>query len=599
MHWHDDGEEIKRDIPNKELIRWMAGFFQPHGKSLMLAIPLMLVAIYLQLQIPRIIRIIIDNNIVSGSITDVYFSIGKIVGFSLLSLVFGYIWQVTLGRIGLRIITTVKKKMLRHVMDLDLKFFADYPPGTLIARVESDTEKLRQLFTDAAFNMLRTMIMVGGVVYYMLNENTGVALTILTIVPVLIVMTILFLRFIRKYYKVLRDKWANILKFVTEYVQGVDIIQLYNYDKMAMQRLKEKNLDRFRIERAAAFIEYGFWGFFWACEVVAVMIALSTGTSRIVNGTMTVGTLIMFLEYIRQVFFPLMMFSEQLNFIQRGLVSAERVYKILHMKSRIQDPENPRFEPALKEEIEFEHVFFGYEIDQYVLKDVSFKVKRGEKVALVGTSGGGKSTIVNLICRFYDPTEGRILLDGVDIKEFNQKEWRELIGLVLQDVYLFPGSIADNLRVMDPDIPLSKVEEAAGIVRADEFIRRMKEGYQSELAERGANLSAGERQLLSFARAMTFDPPLLILDEATSSVDPHTERLIQEGIDKLLKGRTSIVVAHRLSTILNADKIVVIDQGIVAEEGTHAELIEKGGIYKHLYELQFAGISLDRGGGVA
>ncbi|MFH1516218.1 MAG: ATP-binding cassette domain-containing protein, partial [bacterium] len=252
--------------------------------------------------------------------------------------------------------------------------------------------------------------------------------------------------------------------------------------------------------------------------------------------------------------------------------------------------------PTLNEEIRFEGVSFAYDKDNYVLQDVSFALKAGEKVALVGASGGGKSTIVNLLCRFYDPNKGRILADGVDIREFNQHDWRELIGLVLQDVYLFPGSIADNLRVMDPDIPLEKVEEAAGIVRADEFIRKMRGGYQSELAERGANLSVGERQLLSFARALSFDPPLLILDEATSSVDPYTERLIQDGIDQLLKGRTSLVVAHRLSTILNSDRIIVVDGGRIVEKGTHEELIKKGGLYKHLYELQFSS-SLPAGGG--
>jgi len=598
MWHHDDGEEAKREISNFVILAWIIQFLKPHWKLLSIVVIPMILGIYLQLQIPQILRHIIDDNIMTGEMRDVYVSLARYITFMLSSLVLGYTFQVLLARMGLRIIMTLKRQLLRHVLSLDLKFFGEYTPGTLIARVESDTERLRQLFTEVTFSMLRTLFVVGFVVFYMIRENREVALTILTVVPVLLVLTLIFLRFIRKYYRNIREKYAQVLSFITEYVQGVDVIQLYNYDKRAKERLQERNIAKYRVEKAAAFFEYGFWGFFWTAEIIAIMIALSTGTSRILDGTMTIGTLVMFMEYIRQVFFPLMMFSEQLNFIQRALVSAERVYKIIHKTSSVKDPAKSDKKPTLEKEIRFENVSFGYEKDNNVLHDVSFKISAGEKVALVGASGGGKSTVVNLLCRFYDPIEGRILADGVDIREFNQKDWRELIGLVLQDVYLFPGSIADNLRVMDPNIPLERVEKAAGIVRADEFIRKMREGYQSELAERGANLSVGERQLLSFARALSFDPPLLILDEATSSVDPYTERLIQEGIDKLLKGRTSLVVAHRLSTILNSDRIIVVDGGRIVEKGTHEELLKKGGLYKHLYELQFSSSIIDEGGEV-
>lgn len=596
MRNRDDGEDAKREISNFVLLAWIVQFLKPHWKLLVIVIFPMTLGIYLQLQIPQLLRHIIDNNIMTGTMQDVYVSLAKYIIYMLSALILGYTFQVLLARMGLRIVLNLKRKLLRHVLSLDLKFFSEYTPGTLIARVESDTERLRQLFTEVSFSMLRTLFVVGFVVFYMIRENKEVALTILTVVPVLLVMTMFFLRFIRKYYRNVREKYAQVLSFITEYVQGVDVIQLYNYDKRAKERLQEKNIAKYRIEKAAGFFEYGFWGFFWTAEIIAIMIALSTGTSRILDGAMTIGTLVMFMEYIRQVFFPLMMFSEQLNFIQRALVSAERVYKILNVEPAVKDPIGIVKIPTLEKEIRFENVSFGYDDENNVLHDVSFKISAGEKVALVGASGGGKSTIVNLLCRFYDPNKGKILADGVDIREFKQKDWRDLIGLVLQDVYLFPGSIADNLRVMDPNIPLERVEKAAGIVRADEFIKKMREGYKSELAERGANLSVGERQLLSFARALSFDPPILILDEATSSVDPYTERLIQEGIDKLLKGRTSLVVAHRLSTILNADRIIVVDGGRIVEKGTHEELLKKDGMYKHLYELQFSSSNIDEGG---
>lgn len=599
MHWHDDdddGEITKREISNAILLRWIAAFFKPHIRTLWIVLPIMLGAIALQLAVPAILKIIIDQNIQGKSLAGLPKWLGLYVASVLISLVLGYSFKVILGKMGLRIITTLKKKLFRHVVDLDLTFFEKYPPGVLIARLESDTEKLRQLFTDVTFNMLQMIIFFLGVVIIMVTVNAKVALTVLTIVPVLMILTFFFLRYIRRFYLAIREQYAKVISFVTEFVQGVDVIQLYNYDKKAMERLQTNNLGKYRVEKAAAFYEYGFWGFFFAAEIFAIMIALSTGSKSIMQGTMTIGTLVMFLEYIRRIFVPLMMFSEQLNFIQRALVSAERVYKIIHIESRIKDPVETNGKPSIEKEIEFQNVSFGYEDDCYVLRDVSFKIKAGSKVALVGASGGGKSTIVNLLCRFYDPNEGRILADGVDIRNYKEKDWRELVGLVLQDVYLFPGTIADNLRVMDPSIPLSRIEQAAGIVKADQFIRKMKQGYASELAERGANLSVGERQLLSFARALSFDPPLLILDEATSSVDPHTERLIQDGIDNLLKGRTSLVVAHRLSTILNSDHIIVVDKGRIVEQGSHEVLIKHDGLYKHLYDLQFAGAITDEGG---
>ncbi|MFH1516096.1 MAG: ABC transporter transmembrane domain-containing protein, partial [bacterium] len=333
MRFHDDGEVAKREISNIVLFAWITKFLKPHWKVLFVVSFPMLAGIYLQLQLPQILRHIIDHNVVSGTMQDVYHSLGRYIGFMLTSLVLGYIFQVLLARMGLKIIMNLKAKLLRHVLDLDLTFFGEYTPGTLIARVESDTERLRQLFTDVTFSMLRTLFMVGFVIFIMIRENREVALTILTVVPVLLVLTFFFLRFIRKFYSAVREKYAQLISFITEYVQGVDIIQLYNYDTRAKERLQDRNIAKYKIERVAAFYEYGFWGFFWAAEIIAIMIALSTGTTRILTGAMTIGTLVMFMEYIRQVFFPLMMFSEQLNFIQRALVSAERVYRILHIES--------------------------------------------------------------------------------------------------------------------------------------------------------------------------------------------------------------------------------------------------------------------------
>jgi ATP-binding cassette subfamily B protein len=305
----------------------------------------------------------------------------------------------------------------------------------------------------------------------------------------------------------------------------------------------------------------------------------------------------MFIEYIRQMFFPMMQLSEQLNFAQRGLISVERVFGILETPLSITDGPVQAEELSFKHEIAFENVWFAYEEEHWILRDVSFTIPKGQKIAFVGTSGGGKSTIINLLLRFYDPQRGRITVDGRDIRDFPVKAWRSLIGLVLQDIFLFPGSVADNLRVFDKTVPEERVKKIAHIAKADGIIERLPGGYEGELAERGSNLSVGERQLLSFARALAYDPPLLVLDEATSSVDPYTERLIQEALDRLFSGRTAVIVAHRLSTILNADRIMLIHDGEVAESGRHEELLKLDGLYAKLFRLQFSDLAACTVGG--
>jgi len=299
----------------------------------------------------------------------------------------------------------------------------------------------------------------------------------------------------------------------------------------------------------------------------------------------------MFLEYIRQMFVPIMQLSEQLSFIQRGLISVERVFGILETPPSVVDGPADASGLSFNREIAFENVWFAYESEHWILRDVSFTIPKGQKVAFVGTSGGGKSTIINLLLRFYDPQKGRITVDGRDIRDFPVKAWRSLIGLVLQDVFLFPGTVADNLRVFDKAVSLDRVKEIAAVAKADEVVEKLPNKYEGELTERGANLSVGERQLMSFARALVYNPPLLVLDEATSSVDPYTERMLQEALDRLLKGRTAVIVAHRLSTILNADRIMLIHDGSVAESGKHQELLTLDGLYAKLFRLQFADLA--------
>jgi ATP-binding cassette subfamily B protein len=369
------------------------------------------------------------------------------------------------------------------------------------------------------------------------------------------------------------------------------VLQTFGYEPRAEERLRALNTDKLRLERKSSFFEYGYWGFLTAVEVVGVMLLLWLASGRVLGTGMTIGMLVLFVEYTRRIFRPLAEFSEQLGFIQRALASADRVFAVLDTPSQTPDRAGSADEvPSAWREVAFEDVSFVYDGGTRALDRVSFRVRRGERVALVGLSGGGKTTITNLLLRFYEPTDGRVALDGTDIRDFRQKAWRRRIGLVLQDIHLFPGTVAENLRSLaeGPDAPdAAALERAARTVGADEVIARLPRGYDEPLAEGGANLSMGERQLLSFARALVHDPDLLVLDEATSSVDPGTERRLQASMDRLLAGRTALVIAHRLSTVVTADRILVLHRGRLVEEGTHAELHAKGGIYRDLFDLQF------------
>ncbi|MCH7472747.1 ABC transporter ATP-binding protein, partial [bacterium] len=515
----------------------------------------------------------------------------------------GYIQAITLFKLGINIITDLKARLFEHVLRLGLDFHEKHPPGKLISRVESDTETLKELFGEVTVNLLRSLALFIGILVSLCVVNFAIAARIMVIIPFLFCAAFLFLTFMKRYWRAWRAQWANVTGYVAEYVQGIDVIQHFNYRARARERMREVNLGKYRVEVPAYYLDYSFWGFFLYGEIVAIIIVLLIGVKGVFAGTMTVGVLVLFIEFIRLLFRPIMELSEQLNFIQRGMVSVERVFAILETEPAIVDGAAPAGEMTFEHEIVFENVWFAYDEREpdgpstdgkpadsgpnWVLRDVSFTIRKGERIALVGESGGGKSTIVNLLLRFYDPQRGRITVDGRDIRDFPVPAWRGLIGLVLQDVFLFPGSVTDNLRVFDESISLERVKEVSAIAHADTTIERLPGGYDGQLAERGANLSMGERQLLSFARALAYDPRLLVLDEATSSVDPHTERLVQEALEKLLAGRTSVIVAHRLSTIQNASRILVIHKGEVVERGNHDELLGRGNLYAKLFRLQF------------
>jgi ABC-type multidrug transport system fused ATPase/permease subunit len=594
MWWgHDDVEEDEQEIkhiPLRKMIRRIVPLFRPHLRTIVLASVLMLVAVAAELAGPKIIRYVLDVDIANGDQRGVLLRGILYAALYGVGMAAAYVQVVILSKVGLRIITELREQAFAHILSLSMDYFDKNPPGRLMARVESDIERLRHLFSEVALALLRNVVFLGGTLGVMLAADVKVTFSIVVLMSPIVVGTYFFLKYIRKAFRTIRRLYARISAFLAEYVTGIPVLQIFGYTDKATLDLARKNRDKYSKEVRVFFREYAFWGAFSSMEIAAVMVIIYIGARSLFGVAMTVGTLVMFIEYTRRLFWPLVMFSEQLDFIQQAFASADRVFAILDTPSRTPDlPDARERVPDDWKEIAFEDVTFVYDGGARALDDVSFRVRRGEKVALVGLSGGGKTTVTNLLLRFYEPTEGKVTLDGFDIRGYRQREWRRNIGLVLQDIHLFPGSLKDNLEVLREGIPASALDRALEVAQADEMVRRLPDRYDAELAEGGANLSMGERQLLCFARAIVDDPDILILDEATSSVDPATEHRLQVSLDRLLEGRTSLIVAHRLATITKVDRILVLHEGRLVEEGAHLDLYRQGGIYRDLFDLQFAG----------
>jgi ABC-type multidrug transport system fused ATPase/permease subunit len=594
--WDDQGpteEGHIRRLSLLDMVRRIRPRLGPHRRTFLLAIVLMLLSVATDLSGPLILRRLIDGVIPAamkdGQIGGILLTAGLYLGLFLVGAAAAYAQALLVARLGLSLVTKLKRDTFEHLLNLGMDYFDANPPGRLMARVESDAERLQMLFSEVALAMARSFLLLAGTLTVMFLTGWKITLGLVGLLLPVIVGGLFFLRFLRRVYATVRRLFARLTTFVTEYVQAVPILQVFGRTAWTMEKLRVVNRERYHAEKRAAFFEYGFWSFFSSLEVVAVMLILRLGfgTAAVVAG-MTLGTLVLFVEYTRRLFFPLLMFAEQIQFLQRAFASADRVFGILSTESTVADaPGTSDRLPRDWKTLSFDRVTFDYAEGSRALEEVSFTVRRGETVALAGPSGGGKTTVTSLLLRFYEPSSGAILLDDVDIRRFSLSTWRDAIGLVLQDIHLFPGTVGDNLRVFADGIPDERLAGAISSLGAEEILSRLSRGLGTDLAEGGQNLSMGERQLLSFARALVRDPQILILDEATSSVDPGTERKLQESVERLRRGRTSLVVAHRLSTITAADRILVLQRGRLVEEGTHRELYERDGIYRGLFDLQF------------
>ncbi len=516
------------------------------------------------------------------------------MGLLVVSIFAGYGHVMSLVVAGQRSMFDVRTELFNHIQTLSLNFFSKNPVGRLVTRVSNDVEALNEMFSAVLVNLVKDFLLIIGTVTILLFMDWKLALISLTVLPIFTVASLLFRRKTRTIYRKVRKHLAELNSSIAEDVSGVKVIQIFRQERTRRAKYLEINDNYYKISMKQLYVFGVFRPLIEVIAQVGTAIVLIYGGLSAISGALTIGALVAFISYVRQMFRPISDMSEKYNIMQSAMASSERIFKILDTEPEVEEAEDAVAPKRLRGKVEFENVNFGYSPDTPVLRDINFGIEPGKSIALVGPTGAGKTSIISLLTRFWDVNSGRILLDGTDIRKHAVETLRKNTAIVLQDAFIFSRSVADNIR-LSSDLTMDKVRMAADMVQATEFIDRLPQGFDTVMAERGATLSTGQKQLICFARALAHDPRLLILDEATSNVDPTTEQLIQRAIDTLMKGRTSIIVAHRLSTIQKCDEIMVIDAGRIMERGTHQELLAKRGIYYNLYLLQWGnGKSSDR-----
>jgi ATP-binding cassette subfamily B protein len=504
-----------------------------------------------------------------------------------------YTQMVLMNLMGQYIMYDLRKQIFGHLQKLDIQFFDRNPVGRLMTRVTTDVDALNEMFTAGFVSIFGDIFVLAGIVGVLFWMNWRMALVLFSIIPLIILASAWFRAGARTTYRKTRARIAAINAFLQEHISGMATVQLFNREADEAEKFDGLNARHRDANIESIFYYSVFYPVVELVETIGVALIVWYGGGQVIQGTLSIGALIAFFQYAQRFYEPISDLSEKYNILQSAMAASERVFKLLDTPPRILD--DGTIEIDHFESIEFRNVSFAYNEPEWVLKDVSFTVARGERVALVGHTGAGKTTVTALLLRFYEPQRGEILINGIDIRQYTIGSLRSLFAIVQQDFFLFTGNIAQNISLGNPDISPERVREAAVRVQADRFIQRLPDGYDAEVRERGAGLSVGEKQLLSFARALAFNPPVLVLDEATSSIDTETEVLIQEAIQTLMEGRTSIVIAHRLSTIRSADTILVFHHGEIRERGTHEELMQHAGLYRKLYEIQYREIGVGVG----
>ncbi len=590
-----DDKPNRDEVPglDRRLLRRLAGYLWPYRGWVALAFCTVMAEAFLGPLRPKLVQVAIDQHIVAsdwdGLQQIILFLIGVLVVEAALSFVNDYLTQW----IGQQAIYDIRTRVYRHIQRQSLRFFDRTPVGRLITRVTNDVESLSDMLSAGVVRILGDLFRIVFIAYFMFMLEWRLALVTLSVMPLMALAVGWFRRKVREQYRETRRQIARLNAFLQEHISGMKIVQLFNREAEELRRFRKINDAHRQAQIKTVFYFALFWPAVQLVSDTALGLVLWVGGLRALEGTLTIGVLIAFIQYVRQFFEPIRNLSDQYNMLQSAMAGAERIFGLLDRDTALPEPAHPVRTERLRGHIEFRNVWFTYDElptdgqePNWVLRNVSFTVEPGQHVAIVGATGAGKTTIINLLLRFYDVQRGQILLDGHDVRAYALRDLRRHIGLVLQDVFLFSGTVLDNITLGDPSISLEQVQEAARMIGADRFVERLPKGYFQDVRERGLTLSHGQRQLLSFVRALVYNPKILVLDEATSSVDTETEQLIQQAMETLLRGRTAIIIAHRLSTIQHADQILVMHRGEIRERGTHQELIARDGLYRRLYELQ-------------
>jgi ATP-binding cassette subfamily B protein len=574
---------------DRKLVQRLYFFVKPYRWYILLAIVLTLFSAFLGSVIPKLSQQAIDNYIAEGDSKGlanvILLIVYALAGDFLLTVITTYITRW----FGQGALYNLRIEVFKKIQSLHVQFFDKNPIGRLITRTTNDIEALSELLSSGVITMIGDLLRIVFILYFMFGMNVKLTVISLSVMPMLFYLTFWFKAKVRVAFLEVRDQVARLNSFVQEHINGMDIVRLFNKQSNEFNKFKQINEAHTQVQIKTIFYFAIFWPAVEMISSFAMALVVWYGGAQALSSELTVGVLLAFIQYVRQFFRPIQQLSEKYNTLQSAFAASERIFGILDETNKVSCPEKPIDTEIVRGEIRFQDVWFKYnENEDYVSKNLSFTVKPGETIAIVGATGAGKSTIINLIMRFYDFSKGKIEIDGYDIKELDPIELRKKIALVLQDTILFSGTILENITLNKADITQDRVEEAAKLIGADGFISKLPNGYQHILKERGDSLSMGQRQLISFLRALVYDPTILILDEATSNIDSETEALVNEACLSLVAGRTSIIIAHRLSTIQHADRIIVMHKGEIREMGSHNELLKnKDGIYKKLYELQF------------
>lgn len=578
----------KKEMNKKSSTMRLIAYMKPYAHWVIFALLLVLGLTAFDLYRPMLVGDAIDTFGANGDYDVIIATAIKYAVVLALSFAFNIAQTWILQKTGQNIILQMRKDLYRHIQSLGSRYFDITPVGKLVTRVTNDVEALNEMYSGILVQLFRNIVKIVGLAGVMLVLDVRLAAISFVLMPLVIGLTVLCQKIARNIYRLYRTRLTDINTFLSEHLSGMKIIQIFGRQERKFEEFHDKNTKLYKAFYREMLMYAVFRPLIYILSILSLMIVLWFGSRNVFDEIISVGTLYIFSNYIRSFFDPIQELAEQFSTLQSSIASAEKIFTVMDEDEFIPEVENPKQPDKITGKIEFDHVWFAYDGENYVLKDVSFVINPGEKVAFVGATGAGKSSILNLIGRYYDIQKGHIYIDGIDIRQLSKKQLRSAIGQMQQDVFIFEGDVAYNIRLNDNDITDEQVKEAAEYVNASHFIEKLPQGYHEPVTERGATFSAGERQLLSFARTLAHNPSILVMDEATANIDTETEILIQEALEKLMDGRTTIMVAHRLSTIQHADCIMVMHKGRICERGTHRELLEQDGIYRKLYELQIS-----------